>query len=115
MAFIGISHSLYKNGCLWINLPRSFDGFGLCGFVITDSGGIRPANCVVAFLFSPFNKHFSAHLSCSSLCARLMRSSPTRMRESIHFSAIIVKGLETKTNPYLLGSIGGHTLAPPRV
>lgn len=61
MAFIGVSHALYLNRSVWINLSRSPYGFGLGWLVTTDSVGTRSANCVISFILSPFDKQFATH------------------------------------------------------
>jgi hypothetical protein len=61
MASIGISHALHLKRCIWIVLSRSVYGFGLRGLVTTDSVGTWPADCVIAFFLSPFDKQFATH------------------------------------------------------
>src|SRR5713226_4863056 len=75
MPSVGISHALYLNGRVWIDLPRSFDGPSLRAFAITDSVGTWPPNRIISFFFPTFDKQFAAHktllpfTSCTRSCS----------------------------------------------
>jgi hypothetical protein len=56
MAYAGVADALDLHCRVRVNFTRPLDRFRLCWLVATNSFGARPSDCVVALIFSPFDK-----------------------------------------------------------
>jgi hypothetical protein len=62
MTSIGIPNAFHKDSRVWVDLTSPLDSFGLRGLMITDPVGIRPPNCIIAFV-PPFDEQLATHVS----------------------------------------------------